>query len=507
MRTKNSVINITVSCLSYVLIMIGSFVTRQLFSSTLGLEIVGIEGPFLNIVSALAIVELGLGVGIVYKLYKPIAEKNWDKCSTILSFLKNAYIIIAASMFALGLIISFFIGLIPIKGDFSKLWLASIFILYVLDVISSYLFSHKRAMLIADQKNYINNIIHTIAQVLLFLSQISVLVFFKSFEAYLICKIIMRVAENIAISYVFDKKYSFINLKSAQPMPKIEKKELFINIKAMLMHKIAGFSLTSTSSFIIMYFVSLRESGIYSNYMLIVNALISVSNEFFNGIIASFGNLLNTKTKEKVYSNFNVLYLINFLIYSFFTVSFFNIVTPFVTVWIPVENATFSITTTMCIAGYLYMYGIRQSLLMVKVGAGIYNPDKYFAILEAVLTLGFSIALSQIWGVAGVMLANMISMLLVPFLTQPYLVYKMVFDEDLKTYYYKYFIYAALTAVYTFIVYVICSLVAAKGFTAVIFNGFVCLIVPNALNVLIFYRTKEFKQIMGYASLILNRKR
>ena len=57
MRTKNSFINIAVSCTSYLVIMIGSFVTRQIFFFFLGLEIVGIECAFLNIISALSIVE------------------------------------------------------------------------------------------------------------------------------------------------------------------------------------------------------------------------------------------------------------------------------------------------------------------------------------------------------------------------------------------------------------------------------------------------------------------
>ena len=86
MRTKNSVINILVSCFSYGVIMVGSFVTRQIFANVLGLEIVGIEGAFLNVVSALAIVELGLGVGIVYKLYKPIAQENWNQVAVVLCF-------------------------------------------------------------------------------------------------------------------------------------------------------------------------------------------------------------------------------------------------------------------------------------------------------------------------------------------------------------------------------------------------------------------------------------
>ncbi len=497
MRTKNSIINIGVSCTSYVFIMIGSFITRSLFSSILGLEIIGIEGTYQNIVSALAIVELGLGVGIVYKLYKPIADENWDKVSVILCFLKKAYLLIALTVFSLGLIISFFVGA-PIKEDFSKTWLSFIFLLYVLDVISSYLFSHKRAMFIADQKNYINNIIHTVIQVAMFVTQICILVFSKSFELYLICKIIFRLAENIIISYYFEKRYPFINTKTSEKMPSIEKKDLFNNIKAMLLHKIAGFSLTSTSSLIIMYFVNLRESGMYSNYMLIVTALISVSNEFFNGIVASFGNLLNTESKEKVYSNFNVLYFINFLIYSFFTVSFFNMVTPFVSIWTG-ENTTFPILISISIAGYLYMYGIRQSLLMVKVGAGIYNPDKYFAVLEAIVTLVLSLILVRKMGVAGVMLGNMISMFLIPFWTQPYLVYKIVFNQKLKDYYFKYFIYALLTIVYTFLVYSICSIHGKNGILGLILNAIACLLVPNILNIIIFYRTDEFKRILDAA--------
>ncbi len=504
MRTKNSVINISISCVSYVFIMLGSFITRSLFSTTLGLEIVGIEGTYQNIVSALAIVELGLGVGIVYKLYRPIAEKDWEKVSIILCFLKRAYLVIALIVLGLGIGISFFVG-IPIKEDFSKVWLSEIFMLYVLDVISSYLFSHKRAMFIADQKNYINNIIHTVIQVCMFIGQICILLFFKSFELYLVCKIFFRLLENVIISYYFDKNYPFINTKINKSMPRIEKKDLFSNIKAMLLHKIAGFSLTSTSSLMIMYFVNLRESGIYSNYMMIVTALITISNEFFNGIIASFGNLLNTESKDKVYSNFNTLYFINFLIYSFFTVSFFNLVTPFIGM-LPISDATFPLWVTVFISGYLYMYGIRQSLLMVKVGAGIYNPDKYFAIVEAVITLLLSFILVRKMGVAGVMLANMLSMLLVPFWTQPYLVYKIVFNKKLKPYYLKYVVYAVLTVLYTFISYEICKKFDYSGILKLVCNGLVCLTVPNVINIILFYRTDEFKRILDAAKTVFKRR-
>ena len=89
MRTKNSLINALMGCLSYGIIMVGSFATRALFTSILGLEMVGIEGTCMQAVNVLGVVELGVGIGIVYKLYKPIAQKNWEQVAIILKFLRN----------------------------------------------------------------------------------------------------------------------------------------------------------------------------------------------------------------------------------------------------------------------------------------------------------------------------------------------------------------------------------------------------------------------------------
>ena len=73
MRTKNSLMNISISIMSYGIIMLGGFITRGKITKILGMDFVGLNTYFEMVVSILAIAELGLGVGIVYKLYKPIA--------------------------------------------------------------------------------------------------------------------------------------------------------------------------------------------------------------------------------------------------------------------------------------------------------------------------------------------------------------------------------------------------------------------------------------------------
>lgn len=526
MRTENSIRNIIVSCISYGILFVGSFVTRKIFAKALGLEYVGIDGAFTSIISALAIVEMGLGVGIVYKLYKPIACKDWAQVSSILCFLRKSYVIISLTVLGLGAAIAYFV-VQPIKEDFSKTWLIQIFILYVLDVVASYLFSHKRSMFIADQKNYVNNLIHIFAQVLMFISQIAVLKVFCSFEAYMICRIASRLVENIWISYRFDKNYGFIDLKKKSDLPDIEKKDLFRNIKAMLLHKISAFGATGLSSLIIVYGVGLKETGVYNNYMLIVTAVMTITNEIFNSIVASFGNLLNTSAaKERVYNNFNALYFFNFLIYSFGISAFVCVITPFIELWTGVGTA-FDITTVLFIAAYLYIYGIRQSLTMAKVSAGIYDPDKYISLVGSLITLVCSYLLVKPMGVSGVMLGNIIGIFLIPYVVQPYLVYSMVFHKSSKPYHYKFAFYTFLTAIYLGISYFICNNLAfiqnfkegLSGFligfhvdsqsavliACVSINFIVCLIIPNALNILIFFRSKEFKKLASSAKSVLVR--
>jgi len=516
MRTKNSIKNILVSFLSYFVILVGSFVTRKIFADILGLKIIGIEGMFLNIVSALSIIELGLGTGIVYKLYKPIVNSDWEQISIILCFLRKAYYVIAMSILAIGLGISYFI-ISPISEDFPKIWLFEIFVLYIFDIISSYLYAHKRSMFIADQKNYVNNLIHIFVQIIMFVLQIFILKIFKSFELYLIVKILCRVIESVAISIRFDKKYNKINLKIKKNMPDLEKKDLFRNIRAMLIHKISAYGATSASSLIIAYGVSLRTNGIYYNYILIVNAITTVTNEFFNSITASFGNLLNTsKSSDKIYENFNVLYFINFLIYSFGTSAFVCIITPFINIWTG-PGTEFNMNITIAIAGYLYIYGIRQSIGMVKVGAGIYDPDKYTSLMGALVSILASFVLVDTLGISGVMIGNVIGILSASYWTQPYLVYHNIFKKEAKHYHYRFVLYGILTSLYVYLCYITMNLNFAQkiksnlsGFlnilkfgsensyliSQIFINFIICLIIPNILNLIIFCKSKELNKIL-----------
>ena len=163
MRTKNSIINSLVGLASYVILLIGPLALSPVVAS-LGSEILGIQKTFMDTVALLNIVELGISFGVIYKLYKPIAENDIEKIAILLNFYKNTFKIIALILTSLGLLTAVIMPQLVPEHDASKFsdnWLVWMFLLYLADTLATYLFGHKRAMLIADQRNYLVSICRT----------------------------------------------------------------------------------------------------------------------------------------------------------------------------------------------------------------------------------------------------------------------------------------------------------------------------------------------------------
>ena len=501
MRTKNSLLNILSNCTCYVIWMISGFFIRKTFSDVLGLQCVGIEGRFADYVSILSIIELGLGMSFVYKLYDPIAKKDWSRVSIVINFLKKSYFIIMAAIFLVGLIASFFI-IDSIKEDFSKQWLMRIFLLYLIDAVCSYVYYHKRIMIIADQNSRIIGLTRTCCLVGLMIAQILILRIFKSFELYIFAKIISRMTENFVISYYFHKKYAMIDMKSKVKLDKEQKKDVIQNIKAMFFHKIGGASLKQISTIIFgMIALPLAENGIYCNYMIIVAALLGISLEFFKGIMASFGNLLSTEKGEKIENNFNIIFLLNFLMYSFFCSAFLCVSEPFMRLWITSENSVFPVSTTVAIVIYIYIFGMRHSIDMAKDSAGIYIQDRYFPVIESAINFVISYFLAKKFGIKGAILGSVIASFLTSFFTHPYFVYKIVFKKGPFEYYKKYFLYTFITFFEVLACYFCTNAIqVGSNFAQMVINFILCLIISSFVNIILFHRTKEFAYILSMVS-------
>ncbi|MFR5472113.1 MAG: polysaccharide biosynthesis protein, partial [Romboutsia sp.] len=91
MRTKKSAINmITAFICQFIVILLG-FISRRVMIDSVGVEYLGINGLMNNILTILSLAESGIGVAIIYSLYKPLAENDVQKIKGLMNFYKYTY--------------------------------------------------------------------------------------------------------------------------------------------------------------------------------------------------------------------------------------------------------------------------------------------------------------------------------------------------------------------------------------------------------------------------------
>ena len=83
--------------------------------------------------------------------------------------------------------------------------------------------------------------------------------------------------------------YPYLKEKTKEQLPEDERKDIFRNIKAMLMHKIGEVAVNNTDNLLISGFVGVISAGVYSNYYLVIGSVRQVLDQALQGVTASVG--------------------------------------------------------------------------------------------------------------------------------------------------------------------------------------------------------------------------
>lgn len=507
MRTKESIKNISVSLLSQIIVILLGFISRKVFLDSLGSEYLGINGLMTNVLSMLGLVESGIGVSIVYNLYKPLAEKDEKKVISLIQLYKKTYIILALIVLAVSICI-YPIMIKITKSDISYQYITIVYFIFVFKNILSYLYAHKWSLINADQKGYVLARINIIFTIVTLGVRIIILNITKSYILYLSIEIIIIMIQNVFNSHVVDKYYPYIKSKEKIELDKATKDNIVKNVKALFLHNIGGYCVNGTDNILISIFINLKTVGLYSNYTMVIGQLGNLVTPILGGINASVGNLIATESKDKSYEVFKVTYLVNFWIYSFCVIFLFNLLEPFINWWIGIGFLIDKLTFVVVLVNF-YITGMRISISTFKNKAGIFVQDKYMPLIEAVINLGTSILLVRYFGLAGIFMGTTISTLCIVFWNVPRLVYKNVFNKPLKEYFIRYIKYIVITLIIGYITTILCNSVVCKSlFISLIIKGIICVITVNLSYIIIFFKSVELNYIINIIkSLLINGKK
>lgn len=502
MRVKHSILNIAAGLGNQLLITALSFISRTVFIAYLGIDYLGINGLFTNILAMLALAEAGIGSSIIYSLYKPVADQDYEKINVLMKLYRNAYRVIALIVLLLGLSIMPFLEYFIKDASIENVHL--IFLIFLVNTVAPYLFVYKHSFLNVSQKSYIVTGVFSVSSVISTCLKIWILYATQNYLLYLITECIITIITSYALSILVDRKYSFLKNKVTSELDLETKRSIIKNIKAIVLQNIGVFLVFGTDNIIISSFVSIAAVGLYSNYNMLIEICRTFANQIFNNIYHSVGNLVAKESKEKVYQIYKVYQFLNFWIYSFFTMLLYIMIEPFITLWIG-EQFLMSSSVLMVLMIIFFERGMRNAITTVKTTAGIFHEDRFAPLVQAAINLVVSIILVQQIGIIGVFIGTLVSALLVPFWVTPYLVYKKVFLKKLRSYYSRLVYYLAIGLGTCILTNFICDLLGMETILDLLIRGLVCVVVPNVIYVIVFHNTDEFRYLFNILKSIKDR--
>ena len=211
MRSRATVKNSIWGIVQQVIICVMSMFSRRVMIDTIGVEGVGLNAFLTSVITMLSLAELGIGTAIVYHMYAPIAKGDKTQIAKLMRTYRNIYRVIAVVILALGLCLLPFMDRIVSDTDYSKQYISLIFMLFLIQTTSSYLFTYKRSILSADQKQYIITVFDLGYKIFTIIVGIIVLKLTHELAWYIVLLIVCTVGENILISKKVDKMYPYLN--------------------------------------------------------------------------------------------------------------------------------------------------------------------------------------------------------------------------------------------------------------------------------------------------------
>lgn len=493
-RTENSVKNIKTGLIVQIVNKVLAFVVRTVFIHFLNSDYLGVNGLFTNILSILSFAELGIGTAIIFNMYKPIAENDKEKIKSLMQLYKKSYTVIGIFIFAAGLLIIPFMDYLITDVPNIKENIIFIYILFLFDTSCSYFFTYKKSIITAYQKQSIINNFDSIFYLLKSILQIILLILTHNYIFYLITQIICTIVENILISIKADKMYPFLKDKNIKKLSKKETSTIFDNVKSLAIYQFGSVIMNGTDNIMISALINVKTVGIVSNYTLIITSLKSVLTSGLNGITASVGNLNATAKPEKKEDIFYQLLLAYYLIYSFCAIALILLLNNFINIWIG-NKYILSMSVAVALAISFFIEGIRNPAFIYRTTLGLFEKSKATPYIGAISNIILSIIFCKLWGLPGIFIGTSVAQLISYFWIDPYLIHRYEFKTPVKKFFAKATKYFLAFTFELIICMLISSLIPAENILSLVYRLLIVLLIPNILNILLFFKSEEFKSL------------
>ena len=406
MRGKKTLINTLMNLVLQIVTIISGFVLPRLILEKFGSQYNGLIASITQFLACAVLLRSGIGGATRAALYKPLADKNKDEINSIMKatdiFMKKIGFILAGLIIIFSVIYPFLV-----QNEFSWIFSFSLFLIIGISTFAESFFGITYLILLqADQKLWVESLFRIISTILNVI--LSVILIYCNFSIHIV-KLGSALAfciYPILLNIYVRKKYK-LNLK-------VEPNKKAINQRwDAFWHQVATFVNNNTDVMVLTIFTNMLEVSVYSVYNMIVSTLKNIVFAFSNGLEAAFGNMIAKGEKNALKENLSI---IEFVIYNIATIVYICailLILQFVQVYTKgindVDYLRPQFAYILLVAQFFYC--IRIPYQMVIQAAGHYKQTRNGAIMEALINIIISVALVIKFGLIGVAVGTLASMI------------------------------------------------------------------------------------------------
>ncbi|MCH5184466.1 MAG: hypothetical protein J1E00_09855 [Oscillospiraceae bacterium] len=499
MRTQKALKNVLASIGAYIVLIALGLIVRRLFLHQFETELIGYDALLTNIFDLLSIADLGADGFFSYRLYHAFAEDDRGQITKLLSMYRKIYLFmgVVVSLICLALFFCLpyiFSGKVNFWSDFRLMY-----ILYSIVATASYFLNYWRTLLVAGQLEYKCVRIETAAAVANLIAKTLVLLTVRSYLLYLLINTATAIIRRILIALTAKKEYPFVKPVPV-PWSGLRTEDFTEEIRNLLPIKFAGAINGATDSLLITLLVDVTTTGLYGNYILIGNYALNGFRRMLSPLQASVADLVYKETKDDALSLYKMIELICFIfatmVFSGFAMVFQNAIAVFfgTRYWL-----SMSFVFSYAVLGYI---AIRSQTAVIFRGCfGEFQIERRFSVVGAAINLLVSVVLLRIWGVTGVLFGTVIAQLFV-WHGRMVIVEKKLFGRPFWTLWCTEVIYFLLACAELGLTWLALRNVP-YSFWNMWIRCFGSVLIPTACNVLIFWHTTAFQDILFRIKMVL----
>jgi len=494
MRRKRVVYNGIWAVLSYGVLFFLGLINRRLFLSNYNDDLLGYQGIFANIFSLLSITEMGVGTVVSYRLYKEIEQHNETEIAKLMMVYKWMYRFIGCIMATAGLLLLPFV--MKLVGDPSAApnEVYSIYLICLVSTVSTYFMSFRRLLYICNQKNYICVITDTAFGIVIGFMKVAMAVWLVDYRLYFIVGIAGTVLSNMLIAYMCNRSYPY-----ARSVPisfgDIKRIHFFKDVGFQSLQRIAEAVYGGIDNIIASNVLGVGSVVLLTNYSTIEASVTELLDKFMSGLRPAIGSVVydGKGDEEKTYS---VLAQMGFFLAVFVCISYFVLSPNFIYIWLG-EQYILGFWFVLFFSLNQYIAWNHRIIGYYRSVAGHFEYDTPFSVFAAVMNVGLSIALSVRFGYSGLIFATFVSHIILWF-GRAKLVYHFIFDpKNFAAYWKKEGKKFCLLLVELLLVYLVTFRIS-YSVCGLIIRILCCMIIPNLINFVLFYKHSSMQMIRGY---------